>query len=357
MPVREGVLGFPPQEAPIDHHVRHRQHDAAADAGPPITSPRRSGVVRADPLGRRTVSSTGQEWRANVMFELGVRLACSEHDPFSIIDEPDPDTTTDEPDLDTTTDEADLDTDPSDGRQSRRRLEQHHLLRELFEPVAYDRAAPYALEAPLRTWWAQQRNAGPRESRGAIPPGGTFGIAQASFLWRQDPMLTRPHVELREGAERILGKDHERLPERLVLFADNEAFNSELNASVRERWIAAWLYLRHLATADDGDEGDGRADFLVVSRLAQQALNGSSEPRHIALRKEINDLLEPTIAEEPDDDVRALKASAKSARADGNWEFAVAQLDRAVELLVGRLTDATGRTRANSRRSSPTRSA
>jgi hypothetical protein len=208
------------------------------------------------------------------MFELGVRLACSEHDPLSIIDK------------------ADLVPHPSADRQSHDSLKQHDLLIGLFEPVAYDRATlRLALETPLEKWWAQQRGAGPRESRGAIPSGGTFGIAQACFLWQHDPMLTRPHVELREGAERILGKDQEQLPERLILFADNEPFDSELRASVREKWIAAWLYLRHLASADDGDGGDARTDFIVISRLVEHSLSASGDPRHIALRKEIRELL------------------------------------------------------------------
>jgi hypothetical protein len=267
-------------------------------------------------------------WRANVMFELGVRLASSDHDPLSIIDE------------------ADLDGHPADGQQSRPQLEQHHLLRELFTPVAYDQAAPFALVAPLKTWWGEQRSAGPGASRGAIPPGGTFGIAQASFLWRQDPMLTRPHVELRERAERILGKDQEKQPERLILFADNEPFDLELRASVREKWIAAWLYLRHLASADDDDRGNVRTEFIAMSHLVVQALKASSDRRHIALREEISDLLGPAVAEDRTDEVRALKASAKSARADEDWQLAIGELHRAVELLVGRLPDATGRTRA-----------
>jgi hypothetical protein len=221
------------------------------------------------------------EWRANVMFELGVRLACSEHDPLSIIDK------------------ADLIPHPSAGQQSQRPLTQHELLSGLFKPVAYDRASlRLALETPLENWWAQQRGAGPRESQGAIPSGGTFEIAQACFLWQHDPMLTRPHVELREGAERILGKDQERRPERLILFADNEPFDAELRACVREKWIAAWLYLRHLAIADDGDGGDVRTDFIVISRLVEQALSASSDPRHTALRKEIRELLKAERAQQ-----------------------------------------------------------
>jgi hypothetical protein len=49
------------------------------------------------------------------------------------------------------------------------------------------------------------------------------------------------------------------------------------------------------------------------------------------------------VAEDRNEEVRALKASAKSARADADWEFAIDELDRAVELLVDQLPGATGR--------------
>ena len=52
------------------------------------------------------------------------------------------------------------------------------------------------------------------------------------------------------------------------------------------------------------------------------------------------------MAEDRNEEVRALKASAKSARADEDWEFAIDELDQAVELLVDQLPGATGRTRA-----------
>jgi hypothetical protein len=53
----------------------------------------------------------------------------------------------------------------------------------------------------------------------------------------------------------------------------------------------------------------------------------------------------PAVAEDRNEEVRALKASAKSARADEDWEFAIDELDRAVELLVDQLPGAMGRVR------------
>ncbi|MGH8625650.1 MAG: hypothetical protein ACREYC_10385 [Gammaproteobacteria bacterium] len=220
-------------------------------------------------------------WSPNVFFELGVRLACSEHDPLCFIDQ------------------LDLGEESADTRIAPRRLKQHAMLRELLEPVQYDRSNPReALKNALDSRWP-----GPQQIRDAIPswrtlpPGGTFAVAQASFQWRQDHMLIRPHDEQRERAEQILGRDQQRQPERLVLFADNEYFDAALRAAVREKWIAAWLYLRHLSTSNGADQDEIRTELMVVSPMALQALSSSNDVRHIRLRKEIRDFLKTQRAE------------------------------------------------------------
>jgi hypothetical protein len=98
-------------------------------------------------------------------------------------------------------------------------------------------------------------------------------------------------VEQRQGAERIFGKDPELRPERLTLFGENQRFDAELRAAVREKWIAAWLYLRYLSTATEACPDDIRTELRVVSRLAQDALRLSRDPRHVRLRKEIRAFL------------------------------------------------------------------
>jgi hypothetical protein len=215
------------------------------------------------------------EWRPNVFFELGVRLACSEYDPLCVIER------------------SDLKERSGEDESRSSGLGQRALLRQLLEPVEYDRANPReALKSALGSWPSPPPTRNDRtRSQWALPPAATFEVAQASFLWQQDAMLAPPHVEQREGAERILGKDQERRPERLILFADNEQFDAELRAAVRERWIAAWLYLRYLSTADDACPDDIRAELIVVSRLVQHALSSSSDARHIRLRREIREFL------------------------------------------------------------------
>jgi hypothetical protein len=235
-----------------------------------LRSPRLVGQALYEQIrwsSRCIVDWTG--WRPNVFFELGVRLACSDQDPLCLIEDPEGAETRSQP------------------------LRQHRLLRELLQPVAYDRTHPHDQLKPALERWSrpqQLRNDGTLSEK-ALPSGGTFAVAQASFSWQQEAMLIRPDIEQRDGAERILGKDQERLPERLVLFAGNEQFDAELRAAVRERWIAAWLYLRHLNTSDATYPEDVRTELLVVSQLVQHALTSSQDPRHARLRREIRDLL------------------------------------------------------------------
>jgi hypothetical protein len=214
-------------------------------------------------------------WRPNVFFEFGVRLACCEHDPLCIIQE------------------RDLSEHWKHTELSTSRLAQRDLLQQLFDPVAYDPDQPReTLKNPLE-FWSSPRTSGSRRlpSERVLPSAATFEVAQASFQWQRDSMLTPPHVEQRAGAERILGKDQERRPERLVLFADNDQFDAELRAAVRERWIATWLYLKHLSSADDTCPQDIHSELITVGRLVQHALSSSSNPRHVRLRKDIREFL------------------------------------------------------------------
>jgi hypothetical protein len=237
-----------------------------------LTSPRLVGQALYEQIrwsSRCLVDWT--DWRPNVFFELGVRLACSEHDPLCIIQQDD-------------------ESGPRDAH-GRQPLQQYGMLRRLLEPVVYDPANPRkALNSALEPWSGEALPPNVRTpSQDALPPAATFRTAQASFAWQRDGRLTAPHVEQREAAERIFGKDPERRPERLVLFADNVQFDEELRAAVREKWIAAWLYLNHLSNADETSEA--RAELITYARLVEYALSSSDNPRHIALRKEIRNFL------------------------------------------------------------------
>jgi hypothetical protein len=256
--------------------IQGRTHDMTPLRMRDLRSPRLVGQALYEQIRWSTRCLVDwSEWRPNVFFELGVRLACSEHDPLCVIQRENVSTTPD-----------------PDGPQLSR-LRQHDLLRQLLHPVEYDRAQPRDALKDAIEWWLSP----PRRSRRApapqvLPPAATFEVAQARFLWDQEKaMLALPHTELREAAESIQGKDPQKDPERLILFADNERFDAELRAAVRERWIAAWLYLRHLTTSDDTPPAATQAELSRASRFALLALSKSSDPRHVRLRKEIREFL------------------------------------------------------------------
>lgn len=207
------------------------------------------------------------EWRPNVFFELGVRLACSERDPMCIIQDS-------EAQGGSAWDDAE-----------RTWLRQHGLLLQLLDPVAYDRDdLGEALESALDSWPSPPLP-GRTPPASALPPAATFKVAQASFKWQRDTMLIPPHLQQRHAAELILGADPERKPERLVLFASNEEFDAALNAAVREKWIAAWLYLRYLSTVEDNLE------LVTVANVVNYMLSSSDAPQHVRLKEEIRDFL------------------------------------------------------------------
>src|SRR5579872_115088 len=208
------------------------------------------------------------KWRPNVFFELGVRLACSDRDPMCIIQRSDTDSSTWD-------------------RAAGSWLEQYGLLIKLLDPVVYDRETPReALERVLASW-PKPPLPGRPPAPSALPSAATFKVAQASFQWQHDPMLTAPHIEQRQAAQLILGEEPDRNPEPLVLFAGNEQFYDELSTAVREKWIASWLYLQHLTTADDVAFHANEPELVRVANLVSWVLSSSNNPRHVRLREEI----------------------------------------------------------------------
>jgi hypothetical protein len=72
---------------------------------------------------------------------------------------------------------------------------------------------------------------------------GTYSASLAAFEFTQERVMMPPHDLLRYSNEAMLGKDRQRTGEMSVLFSANPEFGKNLSRSVRERWIAAWLYL------------------------------------------------------------------------------------------------------------------
>jgi hypothetical protein len=180
-------------------------------------------------------------WRANVFFELGVRLACSKIEPVCLL-------------------EASDVTPP--------KLQQKEKLRLLFGPTRYTLsdvrpALQEALTAHEQQKTLKDGDEMPSRAEGRVPFNGTYNASLAAFEFGQEHVTT-PHGLLRFLNEAMLGKDPQRTGELPVLFSANPEFNTKLSCSVRERWIAAWLYLRNRYP-----EGKLRSDARLSREIKQ----------------------------------------------------------------------------------------
>ncbi len=162
-------------------------------------------------------------WRANVFFELGVRLACSALDPIGLIDHA----------------EVDAARGGADGRQRAQLL-------DLLRPTEYvpgEKKSPQVTEAFARYQRMVEGKAGDPPA-GALKPGETYERIVLEYEWSQEAITRSPEEELRAFVESHTGLDPEsRAGAYPSLFAGNREYASELRRSVQERWIAAWYYL------------------------------------------------------------------------------------------------------------------
>ena len=288
LPAYESVRGRRPQTTPDGYaeflvlcsfNNRYEPHwktmrEAISKANPghkavrmlDISSPRLAGQALYEQIRWNDyclVDWTG--WRANVFFELGVRLACSRYDPVIVIHGTGQYVCEDQP--------AGLEA-------------QQALLSSLFHPVAYttnddnDVDNP-GLDAALERHRALLRGEGVRVAPGALPPGATFGIAASAYDWGQERLLERPDASLRRQIEARIGADSQRIVgESEILFSSNRDFLRALSDSMREDWLAAWFYAR--GRAGDGPTPEERASLADLGENVWQALSRSKDPVHSA---------------------------------------------------------------------------
>jgi hypothetical protein len=160
-------------------------------------------------------------WRANVFFELGVRLACSDVDPVCIIER-----------------------GALDGAPAAEEFEQKRLLLALFFPTAYAvEAEVEAIRPALERHDAVNAGIPQPVATCVLSYGAIYSVCEQAFEWAQERITTEPHEALRQGIEAMFGNDPQAIGQQTVLFAANRTFRKELERNVQERWIAAWYYL------------------------------------------------------------------------------------------------------------------
>ena len=210
-------------------------------------------------------------WRANVLFEFGVRLACSSVEPVCLLEMVD-------------------DTALPAQKEALLRLfgPTRYTLPEL-RPALHEALATHELHKSLK-----EGDIAPPRALVRVPHNGTYNTSLAAFEYAQEHVTVSPHDLLRSSVEALRGKDRQQSGETPVLFASNPAFARDLRRSVRERWIAAWHYLRN-RYSDDDLRNDARL-YGELKRLGatllQEVREDPGDPSIAELRSKVDALIE-----------------------------------------------------------------
>lgn len=245
-------------------------------------------------------------WRANVFFELGVRLACSGVGPVCLIEGG----------------QADGDA----------QLLQQRQLITLLAPIRYH--ADGSLEPFQQAW---QRYESFSDAGKATPTSyevlehdETYrAIALDAYDWRQELTSKLPHEEILAGIELHLGKDPQSAGKYPVLFSTHPELATELQLSAAERGIAAWYYFRHRRLPEDVRSADDDAKE-EATKLGEKVLQWiPKRAEYKGVREGINStldlLLTPQLqgTESPLEKIGILVARVKRYRDGGKYEWAI----------------------------------
>jgi hypothetical protein len=152
------------------------------------------------------------DWRPNLFFELGVRLAVNPQMPVCILHK----------------------TGIQDGKERR-------VMRELFAPYTYD--SPDFLVKLLKSHRAAVESGKQTPCTEArLSPTFTFVEAQR---WMDVPVEAPLAVDvaLEREAASLIGPDPKLYPDPPLLYRGNDSLRSKAEAAALDRWIAAWYFL------------------------------------------------------------------------------------------------------------------
>ena len=195
-----------------------------------LSSPRLVGQALYEGIRwSRTCVIDWTDWRPNVFFEFGARLASAPVGPIFLIDAADPAV------------------DTAGSASQRRRLI------DLWRPTIY-RIPPEqnpgaaaenrrVLEAAFRVHDANASDRAAAVPLTAMPHDATFRVCRESFQWVQEGITIEPQELLRRSVIDPFGPDQQQIGSQPILYADQASFSAALDVSLRERWVAAWYYL------------------------------------------------------------------------------------------------------------------
>jgi hypothetical protein len=180
------------------------------------------------------------DWRPNVFFELGVRLAVSKEGAVCIIDRMQlPAPAEDDPGS------------PRDAADTQRRR-----LLNLFAPIEYD---PFSLDKePYRLVLRRFEEKG----EGGLPSGHTYKLVADSIDIEMEAGTLPVHRQLIEEADLLTSDESEG--KSSVLYPENQELVKTVERGVTERLWAAWYYLKHRYS-----EEQIRADPRLASEFVE----------------------------------------------------------------------------------------
>lgn len=216
------------------------------------------------------------EWRPNVFFELGIRLAASRIGPVCVVEDS----------------WKSMGQNPAPGRRApkakagppdrRRELAgaagQCARLLELFDPIVYARRQGDELSYKRMVTRHEGNVGGTPEAAAALPPDFTYQAITKHIDWHVEVAAKPVHRELAEAANMISPPDVDSEGESPVLYPSNPELAGKNEVGALERRLAAWYYLDNryewpeiVASDDLRSHYESLGDRLVAQLLRSSA--------------------------------------------------------------------------------------
>jgi hypothetical protein len=226
------------------------------------------------------------EWRPNVFFELGVRLATNRIGPVCVID----DAWRRRPEVPRAGARARRARGGAKGQPGDEELRlagaagQCARLFELFDPIVY-RCPEGDVEGDAEAFERMTSRhehyvgGGGAESTSALAPAFTYEVITRHIDWRVEAATKPVHRELADAANMISSPDVDSQGESTILYPRNPELAEKTEVGALERRLAAWYYLDNRHGWDKIlNDADLSAHYEALGeRLITQLLRSPSE--------------------------------------------------------------------------------
>ncbi len=226
------------------------------------------------------------DWRANVFFEFGVRLACSSIGPICLMEKSEFD------DIEKTEEPAKGAQGSKDDQEKNVPLKQKGQLVALLDPIKYIyKDGSYA---PFKEAW-RRYDSFVKKGKDSIPfpvleHEETYRtIAFISYDWTQEPITRPPHEELVLSVETQLGINPQSTGNFQALFSSHREFGIELQRNAAERGIAAWYYFLNRYREEIDSKDELKEQLIVLGEKVLQWI--PMWPEYQKIRTQIDDTI------------------------------------------------------------------